>query len=455
MKKNTEKSISALLAAVLLICSFAMGFSVQAADSIAINSTNFTDRNFRAVVSSWYDEDGDGYLSQEEISGVTLISVSGMLVDTCGDDAQITDLKGIEYFTDCKRLRCGGIGLTALDVSKMPQLVELTCAGNELTTLNVSANTNLEWLNCSSNSLGYIDVSKNTALTRLDCYVNSLTVLDVIPLKNLTILRCQRNELTNLDVSTCENLQTLNCADNHLRDLDLSNNLLLTETTNAFIGNQTVSSTAQIKDGKVLVPLTVKSSANIISTSLDKTEIVDEVETVVLAYVGTNFVADSIDEIVDGIDYTYNTGLANAENMNVHINVNRDFYQVKYYTDSGMQTLIKTEVVTAGEAGTAPEITDIPQCKAFSDWSEDISSVNGDMDVYAVWVDDHDIQLLSFTDNVLEINCTKCGEAQELHPFSSLADKRAGDSGYVEMADINADGIINGKDFARLLKMFK
>lgn len=450
-----KKRISLLLAVVLSLTALPAGLSVQAADAVAINSDNFTDRNFRSVVSEWYDEDGDGYLSANEVANVTLISVSGMLMDTCGDDAQITDLKGIEYFTDCKRLRCGGIGLTKLDVSKMPQLVELTCAGNELTSLNTTANTKLEWLNCSSNSLGYIDVSKNTALTKLDCYVNSLTQLDLIPLTGLNTLRCHHNELASLDVSTCTQLKTLNCSNNHLKDLDLSANTQLTEVTNSYIGNQVVSSVAQIKNGSVIVPLTLKSASNIVSTSLDKTEIVDEVETIVSGYVGTKFVADSIDSIADGVDYTYSTGLENAENMSVHVNITRDFHQVKYYTNSEMQTLIATEIVNNGEAGTPPEITDVPQCKAFSSWSEDLSSVTEDMNVYAVWTDNHDIKIISFKNNVLEINCSKCGNVGETHNFSDMADKRTGENGYVALADVNADGIINGKDFAMLLRAYK
>lgn len=144
-----------------VIGAFSVGFVSYGADSVVINAANFPDANLRAVVSAWYDTSSDGVLQQSEIQGIKTISIPGMLEDTCGEDAEISDLTGIENFTDCVRLRCGGIGLDTLDVSKMPQLVELTCGGNNLSSIDVSQNANLEWLNCPSNVLSTLDISAN------------------------------------------------------------------------------------------------------------------------------------------------------------------------------------------------------------------------------------------------------------------------------------------------------
>ena len=103
-------------------------------DVIEISEENFPDENFRAYVGGEaIDKDEDGYLSDEEISGVTTITVSYH---------EISDLKGIEFFT---------------------ALTELDCSYNQLSSLNVS---------------------NNTALTRLYCYCNRIRGTDMTKLVN-------------------------------------------------------------------------------------------------------------------------------------------------------------------------------------------------------------------------------------------------------------------------------
>ncbi|MBP5604044.1 MAG: hypothetical protein J6X60_00660, partial [Ruminiclostridium sp.] len=72
-----------------------------AGTSIDINETNFPDANFRTYVSDNIDGiDGsskDGKLSETEISKVEEIDISSK---------SIGNLKGIEYFTNLKKLDC-------------------------------------------------------------------------------------------------------------------------------------------------------------------------------------------------------------------------------------------------------------------------------------------------------------------------------------------------------------
>ena len=69
-------------------------------------------------------------------------------------------------------LHCGENQLTALDVSKNPELKELICFFNHLTALDVSKNTALTELYCYGNQLTALDVSKNTALIYLSILSN-------------------------------------------------------------------------------------------------------------------------------------------------------------------------------------------------------------------------------------------------------------------------------------------
>jgi len=84
----------------------------------------------------------------------------------------ITDLSGIEYFSDLKHLNCPSNKLTELDLSKNISLVTVNCSNNQLTSLDLPENTTLELLYCYNNQLTSLDVSKNTLLKILDCRHN-------------------------------------------------------------------------------------------------------------------------------------------------------------------------------------------------------------------------------------------------------------------------------------------
>ena len=194
------------------------GIAVQSA-GVAIDNINFPDANFRTVVEN-YDTNKDGNLSDTEIAAVEEIDCSRK---------GITNLKGIEYFTALRLLKCYRNRLTTLDVDKNTALEELYCYSNQLTKLDVSKNTSLTILNCIYNQLTTLDVNKNTALNKLWCGDNPLTTLDVSKNTALIDLYCSCNQLTKLDVSKNTALTELSCAANQLTTLDVSKNTALTE----------------------------------------------------------------------------------------------------------------------------------------------------------------------------------------------------------------------------------
>ena len=183
---------------------------------IKIDENTFPDENFRAYILKKIDKDGDGYLSETEIAETTSI--------TCAD---ISSLKGIEYFVNVQLIDCRGCNLTQLDVSENTALEVLYCSKNNLTQLDVSKNTALEDLLCSENNLTQLDVSKNTALEHLYCSENNLTQLDVSKNTALKHLYCSENNLTQLDVSKNIYLLDLDCSGNNLTQLDVSKNTVL------------------------------------------------------------------------------------------------------------------------------------------------------------------------------------------------------------------------------------
>ena len=121
--------------------------ALGAEDELLISQERFPDRNFRKYVSSQFDGDLNGQLSQAELQPVTELLIA---------DLGIADLTGIEYFES---------------------LQVLDCSDNQLNHLNLAENKNLKMLNCRDNGLSELDVSSCESLKSIDCSNNELTGL--------------------------------------------------------------------------------------------------------------------------------------------------------------------------------------------------------------------------------------------------------------------------------------
>ena len=218
MKIKKKSTLIAILMSVLLCLSLMPITAFAEPGDVAIDATNFPDANFRTYVSTNFDRNDDGILSQSELDAVREIKVTYNHIAT---------LKGVEHFKKLENLKCDQSHLTVLDVSHNPALTDLDCKSNQLTALDVSHNPALKKLYCNHNQLTALDVS-NSALTELDCRNNQLTVLDVSHNPALTDLDCRNNQLTALDVSHNPALTYFECEDNQLTALDVSHNPALT-----------------------------------------------------------------------------------------------------------------------------------------------------------------------------------------------------------------------------------
>lgn len=172
---------------------------------LAIDETNFPDANFRNYVLASFDSNGDEKLDDEEIANVKYIYAPSKT---------ISNLKGIEYFTELKELDCGNNQLTSLDVSKNTKLVKLICSKNALTSLNTSHNPLLKKLDIYSNKITSIDVSQNTELETLYIGRNPIETLNVKNNVKLMELQSELNNLTSIDLSNNSPSMTLYMANN-------------------------------------------------------------------------------------------------------------------------------------------------------------------------------------------------------------------------------------------------
>lgn len=233
MRKKSTRLLSAALAAcmmlsVLPVGAFAAepgaeeqenGASAQADAAvpegyIAINEKNFPDKNFRDYVAMDSDADQDNCFSPREIA-----NAKGILCD----NKEISNLKGIEFFTEIWELYCCYDNLKTIDLSHNKKLSYLNCHHNKLEELDVSGLPLLKTFYCGHNELQSIDVSKNETLKDFDCQDNHLDTLDVSQNKELVKLGCGSNNLTELDVSENKKLKTLGLYENKLRNLNLGN----------------------------------------------------------------------------------------------------------------------------------------------------------------------------------------------------------------------------------------
>ena len=168
--------------------------------------------------------------NKKAIEAVTSLNIEGK---------NLTDISGIEYFTNLTSLYCGNNQLTALPVKNLTQLTTLSCFGNQLTELPVENLPQLTTLSCSNNQLTALPVENLPQLTNLRCSYNQLTSLPVGKPNNLTSLYCDNNQLTALPVEYLTLLTELNCGMNLLDELDIEN---LTQLKNLYCYNNQLTS---------------------------------------------------------------------------------------------------------------------------------------------------------------------------------------------------------------------
>ena len=165
-------------------------------------------------------------VNKQAIEAVTSLNI---------EDKNLTDISGIEYFTQLTELNCSRNLLTALPVENLTNLISLSCGNNQLTALPVENLTNLTLLYCSYNQLTELPVGNLTNLKSLSCSDNQLTALPVENLTNLTLLYCSNNQLTEqLPVESLTNLTSLYCDNNQLTALPVGN---LTKLTSLYCNN--------------------------------------------------------------------------------------------------------------------------------------------------------------------------------------------------------------------------
>ncbi|MBB78743.1 MAG: hypothetical protein CL844_07045 [Crocinitomicaceae bacterium] len=185
------------------------------------------DANFKnyLVNNSNININGDSEIQVSEASSFTgTISVLSL---------NISDLTGIEEFTNLNSLYCAYNNLTTLDLSNNTSLINLHCNNNNLTSLDVTNNPLLNNLHCFYNNLASLDVSNNVSLSSISCGNNLITSLDLSNNPSLYSMNCHYNQLECLNIKNGNNTN-INFA---LFDADNNPNLTCIEVDDVNYSN--------------------------------------------------------------------------------------------------------------------------------------------------------------------------------------------------------------------------
>lgn len=181
-------------------------------------NVNIPDANFKAFLlsNSSINTNGDSEIQVSEASGFN----GGFNAVGLG----ITDLTGIEAFTNLSDFSAANNMLTSVDLSQNINLVEIRLSNNQLTSIDVSSLTNLIYLQLFNNPLTSLDVSNNLYLETLILNNALLTSIDVTNNPFLRQLEVSINQLISVNITGLVLLEELYLFNNQITSIDLSTN---------------------------------------------------------------------------------------------------------------------------------------------------------------------------------------------------------------------------------------
>lgn len=214
---------------------------------VTAQNVNIPDVNFKSALlaNTIINSNGDTEIQVSEANAYT-----GSIV-LSSPFSIVSDLTGLEEFTQLSELDMYGGGLSTMDVSQNINLeilrvygygnqplislssldltnnillTSLTVQVTSITVLDLSSNTSLELLNLMQDSLlTSVDISNCSVLSEAYITDGQLSVLDLSGNPALVKLNCKNNLLIALDFSSNSVLTQMNCSGNQLSSLDITN----------------------------------------------------------------------------------------------------------------------------------------------------------------------------------------------------------------------------------------
>lgn len=176
-------------------------------------------------------------VQSSNLATINLSTLTNLQYLSC-KECQFTSLN-VSNLLNLDTLNCSMNDLTSLDLTNLVNLKYLTCGYNQISNINFHPSANLIEFNCQVNNLTSINVNGFTQMTKLVCNNNNLTSLNLNNLPFLSTLTCSYNQITSLDISTLTGLNSLHCNDNQLTSLNLNGPTML---NNLYCSNNLITS---------------------------------------------------------------------------------------------------------------------------------------------------------------------------------------------------------------------
>ncbi|WP_449386693.1 DUF7619 domain-containing protein [Chryseobacterium lineare] len=206
--------------------------SANTSNGIATNSSN---------QNMVIDTNGDLEIQVSEALNVSRLNVSGQ------PGNMITDLTGINEFTNLVLLNASSNALTNLQITGLSYLQSLSVRNNSLTYLSVSNLNSIHTLDIVNNQLESIDISGLPNLVTLECNNNLLTTIILNNNNSLLNIQAANNKLTTVAFEEAPNLSNLYLKNNLFTTIDAGQ---LTGLNNFDFSNNPNLISFNIKNGK-------------------------------------------------------------------------------------------------------------------------------------------------------------------------------------------------------------
>ncbi|RSC93338.1 leucine-rich repeat domain-containing protein [Tenacibaculum singaporense] len=211
-KKRNNILVIVLLSLIMISCS-------SEDSNIETQTIHIPDANFETYLID-NGIDSDGIINQKVLlSDVKNVECINLI--TLNSEKRVRSLKGIEGFSNLKRLFAVDNNLTKIDLSKNIMLDTINLMSNNLVDIKGLQNlTNLKWLNLSFNFFEEFTLN-NSSVTNILMTHNELKSFKANKAINLETVNLLSNKIDLIDFSKNTKLQLINVSNNKLTNIVL------------------------------------------------------------------------------------------------------------------------------------------------------------------------------------------------------------------------------------------
>jgi hypothetical protein len=176
---------------IFFICVISNAQIINIPDQNFKNKLLQANTNNQTAANTIIDTNANGEIEISEALMVNYLFVAA---------SNISDLTGIEYFTNLQYLFVNVNQITSINLSTLTNLIQFRCNNNNLSNLDLTGLINLVGVNFSHNNISEMNFSLSPNINQVVCNNNLLSELDFSSNPLFTKLYCSNNNLTSLAI---------------------------------------------------------------------------------------------------------------------------------------------------------------------------------------------------------------------------------------------------------------